>query len=98
MLSLLLCFASGPDGAVDLDLIKRRIKHVINILEDFTNRRSANKSRGDYMHQLKADLGTYYGYNSYMLEQLLALFAPGEALELMEACETPRPVSGWLYR
>jgi hypothetical protein len=42
---------------------------------------------------LKADLGVYYGYNGYMLEQLTALFPPGEVLELCEACETPRPVS-----
>jgi hypothetical protein len=46
------------------------------------------------MHmQFKADLGVYYGYNGYMLEQLAALFPPGEVLELCEACETPRPVS-----
>jgi hypothetical protein len=43
--------------------------------------------------QFKADLGVYYGYNGYMLEQLTALFPPGEVLELCEACETPRPVS-----
>lgn len=85
--------AVGPDGAVDLDLIKRRIKTVVGILEDFTNRRSSSKSRAEYMQQLKADLAVYYGYNNYMLEQLTALFAPGEVLELMEACETPRPVS-----
>lgn len=78
---------------MDLDLIKRRIKTIVATLEDFTNRRSGNKSRADYMQQLKTDLGVYYGYNNYMLEQLMALFAPGEVLELMEACETPRPVS-----
>jgi len=44
--------------------------------------------------QLKSDLATYYGYNSYLLDQLTSLFPPGEVLELMEACETPRPVRG----
>jgi hypothetical protein len=49
--------------------------------------------------QLKHDLSTYYGYNSYLLDQLTSLFPPGEVLELLEACETPRPVSrvgAWL--
>jgi hypothetical protein len=43
--------------------------------------------------QMKHDLSTYYGYNSYLLDQLTSLFPPGEVLELLEACETPRPVS-----
>jgi hypothetical protein len=46
--------------------------------------------------QFKHDLATYYGYNSYLLDQLTSLFPPGEVVELLEACETPRPVShGW---
>jgi hypothetical protein len=44
--------------------------------------------------QFKSDLATYYGYNAYLLDQLTSLFPPGEVLELLEACETPRPVSG----
>jgi hypothetical protein len=37
--------------------------------------------------QLKRDLATYYGYNDYMLEAILSLFPPAEAVELMEANE-----------
>ncbi len=43
--------------------------------------------------QLKRDLAHYYGYNAFMLEQLLALFSPAEAVELMEANEVPRPIT-----
>lgn len=46
---------------------------------------------------MKHDLSTYYGYNSYLLDQITSLFPPGEVLELLEACETPRPVSGGLF-
>ena len=35
----------------------------------------------------------YYGYNAFLLDQLLGLFPPAEAVEFMEACEVPRPVS-----
>ncbi|KAF8072519.1 NOP2A [Scenedesmus sp. PABB004] len=85
--------ALGPDGVVDLGLVKRRLKHVVGVLEDFRARRTPGRSRSDYTDQLKADLGTYYGYNAYMLDQLTSLFPPGEVLELCEACETPRPVT-----
>lgn len=37
--------------------------------------------------QLKRDLATYYGYNEFMVDALLAMFSVGEALELIEAQE-----------
>ncbi len=45
--------------------------------------------------QLRKDLATYYGYNDYMLEALLSLFSPGEAVELMEANEVCVCVCVW---
>ena len=43
--------------------------------------------------QLKRDLATYYGYNEYMLDSLLSLFAPEEAVELIAANEDRRPIT-----
>jgi len=43
--------------------------------------------------QLKRDLATYYGYNDYMLDCLLSLFAPEEAVELIGANEDRRPIT-----
>ncbi len=37
--------------------------------------------------QLKRNLAIYYGYNDFMLEAILSLFSPSEAVELMEANE-----------
>lgn len=37
--------------------------------------------------QLKRDLASYYGYNDFMLESILSLFPPAEALEVFEANE-----------
>jgi hypothetical protein len=45
--------------------------------------------------QLKRDLGVYYGYNDFMLEALLSLFSPAEAVELMEANEVSEYQGGW---
>ena len=41
---------------------------------------------------MKRDLAVYYGYNAFLIDQLLGLFPPAEAVEFMEACEVPRPV------
>jgi ribosomal RNA methyltransferase Nop2 len=49
--------------------------------------------RQDYVSMLKSDLSTYYGYNAFMLDALLNMFTPAEAVELMEANETPRPIT-----
>ena len=43
--------------------------------------------------QLKKDLAVYFGYNEFMLDKLLGLFSVAEALELIEANESKRPVT-----
>ncbi len=43
--------------------------------------------------QLKRDLAVYFGYNEFMLDKLLELFSVAEALELIEANESKRPVT-----
>lgn len=75
-----------------MDGLRRRIKETVQVLEAFKQRRAPGISRSDYMGRLKRDCGAYYGYNSFLLDQLLSLFPPPEAVELLEACETPRPV------
>ena len=45
------------------------------------------------MLQLKKDLAVYFGYNEFMLDKLLGLFSVAEALELIEANESKRPVT-----
>ena len=43
--------------------------------------------------QLKKDLETYYGYNRFMIDTFLSLFTTAEALELIEANESQRPMT-----
>lgn len=45
------------------------------------------------MAQLKRDLSFYYGCNNFLINQVLRLFSPAEAVEFFEANETPRPVT-----
>ena len=77
----------------DLAMVKRRVRDVVRVLDDFKRLREPGRSRQEYIDQLKRDICTYYGYNDFMVEALLDLFTVAEALELIEACEVPRPVT-----
>jgi len=90
----------------DLDQVKRRIRDTVHVLDNFAKLRApasagaaggsgqpAQISRSDYMDRLRRDLASYYGYNDYLLGRILELFPPAEAVELLEACEQPRPVT-----
>ena len=77
----------------DLAMVQRRVKDVVRVLDDFKRLREPGRSRQDYVQQLKRDICTYYGYNDFMIDALMDLFTTAEALELIEACEVPRPVT-----
>ena len=77
----------------DLALVQRRIRDVVRVLDDFAKLRDPGRPRGEYITQLKRDLCTYYGYNTFLIDQMLNLFTVAEALELIESCEVPRPVT-----
>lgn len=77
----------------DLALVQRRIRDVVRVLDDFAHLRDRDRPRGEYIAQLKRDLCTYYGYNTFLVDSILNLFTVAEALELIESCEVPRPVT-----
>lgn len=78
---------------LDLQIAQQRIQDVMRVLGNFAAEREAGKSREEYVKQLKRDLAFYYGYNKFMISQILRLFSPPEAIEFLEANETPRPVT-----
>ena len=51
------------------------------------------RPRAEYMDQLKRDLSTYYGYNTFMLDTLLGMFSVPEAIACIEANELKRPIT-----
>lgn len=77
----------------DLEVVRRRLKETVAVLDNLNNLRQPGRSRAEYMDQLKRDLAVYYGYNAFLLEQVLGLFKPSEAVEFLEACEVPRPIT-----
>ncbi|KDD75476.1 hypothetical protein H632_c666p1, partial [Helicosporidium sp. ATCC 50920] len=90
-------WASGSEGdedeAADLKTVKRRIKAVVKTLQNFARLRDPRRPRSAYVARLLRDIQLYYNYNEFFAEAILNLFPAGEALELIEANERPRPVT-----
>ena len=77
----------------DLGIIQMRIKETIKVLSNFKELRDEEKSRSDYMDQLKDDVSQCHDYNKDLLELLFDLFAPSECLDFIEANENARPMT-----
>lgn len=84
---------TGPWVAQDLPAIKRRIAETVKLLDNFKALRAPTHSRSDYVSQLLRDCMAYYGYNKFLMEAIMQLFAPAEAVELLEANGVRRPIT-----
>ena len=82
-----------PDAPPDLQHVQGRIQEIVRVLQDFKSRREPGRSRGEYVERLVADLATYYGYNTFLVQYFLDTFSVAETMELLEANETQRPVT-----
>lgn len=77
----------------DLGIIQMRIKETIRILANFKDLCQKNKSRQDYVEQLKSDINQSYDYNLDILELLFDLFSPQHVFDFIEANENQRPLT-----
>ncbi|CAN6994375.1 unnamed protein product [Brassica oleracea var. botrytis] len=80
-------------GPPDLPLLQSRIKEIVRALSNFNLLRPNGASRKECVEQLKSDLASYYGYNSFLIGALFELFPPVELMEIIEAFEKQRPTS-----
>ncbi len=59
--------------APDLTIVQTRIQEIIRALNNFKLLKEDGRSRHEYIDQLTKDICSYYGYNTYLAEKLLAL-------------------------
>ena len=85
--------AAEAERPPDISHLRDRVKAVAEVLADFAARREPGRSRSDYVDVFSSDLCIVYGYSSEMIDLLLGLFSPAEALQFIETSETPRPVT-----
>merc|ERR1719153_219467 len=79
--------------APDLQIIQSRIADVIQVLQDFKNKREEGVDRQQYVGRLKKDLCLYYTYNEFMMDKFLQIFPVSEIMDVLEANEVQRPVT-----
>ena len=77
----------------DLASTQHRIREVVHVLCNFKKLRQPGRPRSEYLRVLERDLMTYYGYNEFLMTKLMQLFPVSELMEVLEACEVPRPVT-----
>lgn len=64
-----------------------RIRETVKILGNFRELRDENRPRSSYINEFANDLSQAYDYNLELVEIILDLFNPAEALEFIEANE-----------
>jgi 25S rRNA (cytosine2870-C5)-methyltransferase len=64
-----------------------RLKENVKILSNFKELRQGDRSRGEYLEEVMADVCHAYDYNRSLVGLIFDLFAPSEALEFIEANE-----------
>ena len=85
--------AFGNGQGEDLQIIQQRIHDVVHILNDFQNKKAEDRTRQEYIDQLKSDIGIYYSYNEFLIEKFMNLFPLTELIEYFEANEVQRPIT-----
>ncbi|XP_078392669.1 28S rRNA (cytosine(4447)-C(5))-methyltransferase-like [Cetorhinus maximus] len=74
-------------------MIYQRMKDMVEVLCDFSQKREPGRDRQEYLQLLKQDLAAYYSYNQYLIDKLCELFTLTELLDFLEANEVHRPIT-----
>lgn len=73
--------------------LRDRIKETVRVLSRFKEEREEGRSREEYLALLRHDLIELYEYNDFLMDSILDMFPPHEAVEFLEAMEKPRPTT-----
>ena len=83
----------GAKGGQSVEELKDRISETVRVLSNFSEQREEDRSREEYMELLRADLIELHEYNEFLMDRVLEIFAPHEAVEFLDAMEKERPLT-----
>jgi ribosomal RNA methyltransferase Nop2 len=73
--------------------LRDRITEAVRVLSNFKSMREDGQGRDDYVKVLRHDLMELYEYNEFLMDQILEMFPPHEAVQFLEAMEKDRPLT-----
>ena len=65
------------------DILKVQKFYFVQILLNFEELRDPNKSRGEYISDLKEAVEDYYSYNEQLIDMFFDLFSPQEVNQIL---------------
>eukprot|EP01084_Bolivina_argentea_P103811 185921_1 len=84
---------TGAKGGQSVEELKDRINETVRVLSSFSEQREEDRSREEYMELLRTDLIELHEYNEFLMDRVLEIFAPHEAVEFLDAMEKERPLT-----
>ncbi|CBZ29073.1 putative nucleolar protein [Leishmania mexicana MHOM/GT/2001/U1103] len=73
--------------------LRDRIQETVRVLSNFKQEREEDRERGEYLELLRSDLLELYEYSEFLMDAVLQLFPPAEAVDFLEAMEKTRPTT-----
>ena len=86
-------FSKDNINEEDVTIISQRIQEVVKVLSHWKEEHDPEHSRKEYISQLVSDLARYHNSSRWLIYKVLNLFPITEALEFLEASDTPRPIT-----
>eukprot|EP00033_Pygsuia_biforma_P004589 GCRY01005031.1.p1 GENE.GCRY01005031.1~~GCRY01005031.1.p1 ORF type:complete len:596 (-),score=184.72 GCRY01005031.1:168-1847(-) len=84
---------SLEEEVISREELKSRIEKVVQVLGNFSAEREEGRDRSEYLAVLLNDVMAYYEYSEWLADKILQLFPPAEAIDFLEKCEIPRPMT-----
>ncbi|KAG5497494.1 hypothetical protein JKF63_03758 [Porcisia hertigi] len=94
--------AQDAEGSATIELLTKthtaeelrdRIQETVRVLSNYKEEREEDRDRGEYLELLRSDLLELYEYNEFLMDSILLLFPPAEAVDFLEAMEKTRPTT-----
>ena len=75
------------------ELLNMKINEILRTLADFKNKKDPNRSKVDYLIELRKYYCKYFAYSSELMEYLMDMFNPHECYNFLEMMDASRPTT-----